>query len=217
MDSNERKGWLEVITPEELDKHMANIGQAHVNAGLVKQMFQEYPLRGTRLLIPGCGTGQMFDYIVPADLGPQTQLTLTDINTNFLVQTERRLRKFPAPKYRLEVDNVEETKLRGKYDGVLAILVFHHVDWKKSLDSLLTLHPEQFYIIEQEQDTSKPAVTRERDLPASIRSYSDFANPSLIPRNELIGRMKHLGYNLRKVYEKQVPDNKTMVGFVFER
>ena len=37
MDPGERKGWMEIITVDDLDNHMAAIGQAEANAGIVNK------------------------------------------------------------------------------------------------------------------------------------------------------------------------------------
>jgi hypothetical protein len=53
MDRGEWKGWTEIISPKGLDRHMARIGQAEANVGIVKQMFKEHPLEdGSKLLVP---------------------------------------------------------------------------------------------------------------------------------------------------------------------
>jgi SAM-dependent methyltransferase len=214
--SNERKGWTEIVTSEDYDKHMANIGQASANSEMVKQMFQDYPLMGSRLLIPGCGTGQMFDYITPDVFGSGTQLTLTDINPTFLEKTKERLRRFRGTNYEVMIDDIEDTKLTGEYGGILIVLVLHNVSWVKSLESMFRLSPEQLYIIEMEQDLSKRKI-RKRKIPESMRRYEEEVKIELIPREELIDFISGKGYDLRRLYEKKVPDNKTMVGFVFEK
>ena len=56
MDAGEKKGWMKIITADDLDGHMAAIGQAEANAGIVKPMFAECPLKpNSGLLIAGCG------------------------------------------------------------------------------------------------------------------------------------------------------------------
>ena len=217
MDPNERKGWMEVIGVEDLDSHMAAIGQVQANAEIVKQMFEDYPLRnGAKLLIAGCGTGQLFDYLKPSDLG-NLELTLTDINPPYLSATEQRLRKFGGVKYNLKIDDIEATNLQGHYDGILIVLVLQHVEYKKALASMLSLNPSRFYIIEQEQDTTQHAVAKGRKLTEAWKKYAEMANPQLIQRKELTGYLKEKGYVNIKVYEREVPDNKRMVGFVFEK
>ena len=217
MDSGERKGWMKIISVNDLDSHMAAIGQAQANAEIIQQMFRDYDLRKeAKLLISGCGTGQLFDYAKPSDLG-DFELTLTDINSAYLSATEQRLGKFGGVKYNLKIDDIEATNLQGHYDGILIVLVLQHVEWKKALDSMSKLKPTRFYIIEQEQDPTQHFVTKSRKLSQAFQKYAEIANPQLIPRNELIDYLKEKGYSNVKIYERQVPDNKTMVGFVFEK
>jgi len=217
MDPSERKGWMEIMTAEELDTRMAKIKQAQANAQIVKEMFNEYPLKnGSRLLIPGCGTAQSFDYIIPSDLG-DIELILTDINESFLSKTQERLSRFPGTKYNTQIDDIENTQLRGSYDAALIAMVLMHVECEKALESMLSLNLPRLYIIEQEQDLSLPAVTKSRDLTPVWREFAKVANVKLIPRKDLINHMENKGYSMIKTYEKDVPDNKTMVGLVFER
>jgi len=214
--SNERKGWMKIITSEDYDKHMAATGEAAANSKIIKKMFKDYPLRGKRLLIPGCGTGQMFDYISPKDLGSSIELALTDINPTFLEKTRERIEKFTGTNYKIIQDDIESTKLNGKYDGILIVLVLHNVSWEKSLKSLAGLNPKQLYIIEMEQDLSLRLIG-ERKIPETIKKYGEYVKIKLIPREELIRYIHGMGFKLKKLYETKVLDNKTMVGFVFEK
>ncbi|MBI2522803.1 class I SAM-dependent methyltransferase [Candidatus Woesearchaeota archaeon] len=217
MDPGEREGWMEIISAEELDAHMAAIGQAEANADITKQMFLEHPLRpNSRLLIPGCGTAQLFDYVQPSDLGSDIKLVLTDINPSFLAKARKRLQRFSGIDYHMQMDDIEETKLTGPYDGALVVLVLQHVEWQKAIDSLVSLNPSKLYIVEQEQDPSQHAVTKSRQLSEAWRKYAEIANPKLVPRTELTNYMADKGYSLVETYERKVPDKKTMVGFVFQ-
>lgn len=217
MDPGERKGWMEIISVEDLDTHMANIGQVQANAQIVKEMFNDYPLeKGSKLIIPGCGTGQIFDYMTPSNLG-DIEMILTDINPSYLSKTQERLNKFPGTKYQTQVDDIERTQMKSGYNAALIVLVLQHVEWEKALDSMLDLSIPRFYIIEQEQDLSQHAITKRKDLPRAWKKYAEIANPQLVPRKDLIDYMKDKGYDMTKIYEKGVPDNKTMAGFVFER
>ena len=217
MDANERKGWTEIITAEDLDQHMANIGQAAANAKLVVRMMRESPLkRNGRLLVPGCGTGQMFDFVEPNQIG-EYFFTFTDLNPLYLEELKRRLLRFPDVDYAVNADDLEETKLRGHYDGVLAVLLLQHIEWKKGIESMLGFNPERLYLIIQEQESEGHAMTRTRDLPASIKMFSEIANPSLVLRDELTEYLGQRAYSLSETYECVVPDNKTMVGVVFTK
>ena len=217
MNANERKAWLEKISVGDLESRMAAIGQAQANANLVKKMFKSHPLKkGARLLIAGCGTGQLFDYASPNDLGKNIEITLTDINQSYLSKAEERLSGFSGIKYSTARDDIENTRLNQSYDAVLAVLVLLHVEWKKALASMLRLNPRRLYIIEQEQDASKPAVGGSVMLKGGWLWYAENVPVKLIPRNELINYLHDKGYDA-KIYQKEVPDNKKMVGFVFEK
>ena len=216
MDAGEKKGWMEIINADDLDSHMASIGQAQANGEIVKQMFEEYPLKpNSKLLVAGCGTGQLFDYIEPHDFGSGIELVLTDINPSFLEKAKERLQRFAGVNCQIKIDDVEETGLKGTYDGVLIILVLQHVEWEKALESLLSLNPKRLYIIEQEQDITQHAVTKSRQLSEAWRRYAEVANPKLIKRQELTAFLQKEGYQVSEQYGRAVQDNKTMYGFVF--
>ena len=218
MDAGERRGWMEIITGDDLDSHTAAIGQAEANAEIVKQMLAEHPLSpNSRLLIAGGSTGQLFDYVRPQDLGSNVELLLTDINPSFLAKARERLQRFSGINYQTLLDDIEDTKLKGGYGGVLVVLVLQHVEWRKALESLLSLSPNKLYIIEQEQDPSQHAVTKSRKLSDAWRRYAEVANPKLVQRQELTDFLQKRGYQVAGKYERAVPDNKTMYGFVLEK
>ncbi len=213
----EKEAWLNIVEPKDFDLHMANIGQAEANASLVREFFEKYPLaEGGKLLIHGCGTCQLFDYLNPHEIGG-VQITFADISQKMLDSAEVRMTKFKGLKYALVQDDIEATKLTGHYDAVLLVLVLLHVDWKKSLGNILKLSPSCVYIIEQEQDPTKPSVTKERKLPPSILRYAETASAELIRREDLTEYLNEKGYALAYTKEVQVPDNKKMAGLVYAR
>lgn len=76
----ERRAWLHIVKPAELDVHMVSIGQAKTNAGIVKEMFRSLPLaEGGKLLVHGCGSCQMLDYLSLSDLG-SISFTFADLS-----------------------------------------------------------------------------------------------------------------------------------------
>lgn len=217
MDPNERKGWTKIITPEDLDGHMADVGQAETNANLVLQMLNEFPLKeGAKLLVPGCGTGQMFDYVKPNQLGPY-EYTFTDLNPNFIRKLEERISKYHNVKYQTKEDDIEATQLTGHYDGTLTVLVLQHIEWQKGIESMAGLTPERMYFIIQQQENAKHAITKERKLRPSIAQFAEIANPRLVARQELIDFLRTMDYGIVKLYGRSVPDNKIMAGLVFEK
>lgn len=217
MDPNERRGWLEIIKADELDGHMASIGQAETNANLVKEMFKDFPLEAcAKLLVPGCGTGQMFDYIAPDDLGTDIVMSFSDINPAFFERLEERMKKFEGVEYSAKADNFEDTKFSGEFDAALVVLLLHHIEWKRGLKSSLKLGVKNYYIIIQEQASGEP-ITKERELFPSIKEFSKVAGSDLVNKKELIDFMEENGFRLLKEFKRDVPDNKIMTGLIFKR
>lgn len=216
MNPLNRKAWMEIIVAEELDQHLSAVGQAETNALLVAEMFRDYPLfPGARVLIPGGGTGQMFDYITPQQIGLY-HFTFTDINPHFLERVKERLTKFPNLDYEIQEDDLESSRLSHCYDGTLAVLLLEHLDWRKGVESLVSFTPAKMYFVLQQQ-ISGLEVNLKRKLLPSIQKFSETAQPNLIVPEELISFLKSKGYSLDKTYQKAVPDQKEMRGLVFER
>ena len=90
-----------------------------------------------------------------------------------------------------------------------------HIDWKKGIESMLSFNPARLYFVLQEQSDEAHAVAKGRALTPSIKEFAGIANPTLIPRRELVAYLGERGYDNIKTYEKPVPDNKTMVGLIF--
>lgn len=215
--NGEKEAWLNIVEPQDMDLHMANIGQAEANASLVREFFEKYPLaEGAKLLIHGCGTCQLFDYLNPSEIG-RVQITFADISQKMLEAAKQRLAKFEGLKYDILTDDIEDTAITGHYYAVLLILLLLHVDWKKSLDNVIKFSPSHIYIIEQEQDPQKPSVTKERKLPPSIRRYAETAEAQLVLRKDLTEYLREKGYALAYTKEVQVPDNKKMAGLVYAK
>jgi len=141
MDSGEKKGWSEIIIPKDLDIHLLNIGQAKINSEIILQLFSKYPLNNkSKLLVPGCGTCQMFDFFEPKDIGIFNYI-FTDINSSFFKLIKKRMSKFSNIKYEFIIDNIESTKLKEKINGILAVLLLEHIEWKKGINSFIKLNP----------------------------------------------------------------------------
>ncbi|MFC1752575.1 class I SAM-dependent methyltransferase [Thermoproteota archaeon] len=209
MDGRERRAWMDIIDPTELNMHIAETGQAETNAKLMELMLKEYPVKD--LLIPGCGNAQFADYVDP-DFG--CKLTLTDIRPEFLVNAFASLRG-KVEGYSTGIDDIEDTKLKGPYGGIFITLVLQHVEWRKAIDSMLSLNPTNLYTIIQEQKDGRHPVTLTRKLLPSIREFSEMTSGLLVPRDGLVEHMNGCDYNLLKTYERPVPDDKVMTGLVF--
>jgi hypothetical protein len=217
MDSNLRKGWTEIITGADLDRHLAEVGQARANARLLVEMLADSSLpSGAALLLVGVGTGQFLDYVDADALAPY-RLTCTDINAQFLGALEARLRRTPQVSASVQLDDIEQTTLGGPFDGAAAVLLLEHIEWKKGIASLAGLAPTWLYLVIQRNDANPDVLTVKRDLAPSIRTFGEMASPGLVPESELTGLLAERGYPLHQRYERPVPDHKTMVGLVYRR
>lgn len=214
---SEKEAWLHIVEPDDLDAHLANIEQADTNAAIIKELFKKNPLtEGSKLLVHGCGTCQMFDYIKPSHIG-RVSMTFVDINPKMLEVAKERLRKYTKISYRVLVDDIENTHIKEHYDTILLTLVLLHVDWRRSLENMIQLSPHSFYIIEQEQESGTSSVAKERKLPPSIKKYAEVEAVNLIPRSELTKFLNERSYKLLYTVEQPAPDNKVMVGLVYKK
>jgi hypothetical protein len=217
MDPNLRKAWTEIVTGEDLDHHLAAVGQAQANARLLVDMLSHSSLpSGAELLFAGAGTGQLFDY-ADVDALARYRWTCTDINERFLSALEERLRKAPTIRASVKVDDVEATGLRGPFDAAAAILLLEHIEWRKGITSLAGLHPEWMYIVIQRNEAAPDALTERPDLAPSIRAAAAIARPMLVPEPDLTAFLAEAGYAIQRRYQRAVPDEKTMVGLVYRR
>ena len=215
---HEREAWLHVITPEDIDVLMAGNGQAEANAAHVRALLLAHPLGpNARLLVHGCGTCQVLDYLKPADFHGAT-ITFADLSEPMLAFAKRRAASRHGLHYRFVIDDIEDTALTGTYEAVLLSMVLLHVDWNKALRNVVGLRPDCVYVIEQERNAGTPATGAVgRTLPLSIQRYAGTVAVKLVPRKGLIDSMKALGYGLVHLRETGVPDGKKMVGMVFAR
>src|SRR5579875_517909 len=110
MDSNLRLAWTRIVTAEDYDEHMENVGQAHALAVLTTKLIAAANLcQGSRFVIAGAGTGQMFDFVDP-DLFRRFDLICTDLNPLFLIHLKRRLLQRGLSAF-LIADDFEQTAL----------------------------------------------------------------------------------------------------------
>ena len=213
----ERRAWLHLVKPGELDAHMASIGQAETNAGIVRDMFRSLPLaEGGKLLVHGCGSCQMLDYLSLSDLG-NISFTFADLSPAMMEEGKGRLSKVNNATYDLLIDDIEHSDLVGHYDAVLLVLVLLHVDWRCALGNMLRLSPRRFYIIEQEQGPGVSSVTIKEKLLPSMEEYRVVSEMTLVLREELMSFMNSRGYRLQWSATRPVPGDKAMMGVVFER
>ena len=112
---------------------------AEANAFLLRDLLEGV---AGRVLIAGAGTGQMFPYL-PADFLAACQVTCSDVNPVFL---ERLRERFAC---QTVVDDIEDSRLLPGFAAIAVVLVLEHVDWRRALDSLVRLQPEQLVLIVQ--------------------------------------------------------------------
>lgn len=217
MEDNLREAWTNIIAADELDAHLDDLGQAKVNAEIIKDMISEYHLPdSSKILLPGCGTGQIFDYLSPRLL-KNFKLTFTDINQSFLIKLSERIFHTEITNYRYCVDDLENTKLQETFNGIIIVLVLEQLEWKKAVKTLVNYQPLYIYLIIQEQSHNSETITVNVRSRKSIRLFSEMANPQLVPREELTNLLLKENYKLCKTYEKVVLNNKIMVGLVYKK
>jgi len=102
---------------------------------------------GQTVLVPGCGTGQGFEYIVP-HIGPGGILVGIDLSEGMLRRAERRVRKHGWSNVRLlqgDLARLDEAFFRRhglplSYDRISAELVLTVVpEWQRVTDQLIAL------------------------------------------------------------------------------
>jgi|CXWL01.1.fsa_nt_gi hypothetical protein len=215
MSINLKKAWTEIVTANDLDRHLLEAGQAEVNARLVCRSLKIFALPvDAKILMLGAGTGQILDY-ADKNLLSQYILTLTDINEDFLLQIRRRLAGIPSLRATVQRDDIEESRLTGSFDGIVAALLLEHIDWRRGIPAMIKLHPARIYLIVQRNEKESALVSRKRPLAPSIEEFAKKASPSLVSIEELNSFMGDIGYRLLEEYSESVPDGKAMVSLVF--
>jgi SAM-dependent methyltransferase len=201
-----REAWARFVTAEDYEQHMAAVGQAQANASLVAELVAAAASpAGSRVLIAGAGTGQIFEYSPPT-LFDHVRLTCSDLNPAFLEKLRARCPCITA------VDDIEESHLDPGFSLIVVVLVLEHVDWRKALASLARLRPEQVVIVIQ-RNPEGPLPHRERA--GTMRLFGTEVEPTLIDAREVIAEFARLGFGLRLQSERPVLDGKTMVGLLF--
>ena len=218
MESNLRKGWTEIVTADDIDRHLKDIGQAGVNASLVSEMLTAFPPeKHSKFLVAGAGTGQMFDFIFPKVFRGH-EMTFTDINSAYLDCLKMRLKNAPEEfQFKTIVDDLEDSDLVGPFDAALIVLVLEHIDWQRGIDGLLRFHPKHLYFIIQRNEPGIKTINTKRDLAPSIQEFSKIASPKEVPLEMLQDYLIQFNYRPIKCIEKTVPDQKAMVGLIVEK
>jgi SAM-dependent methyltransferase len=201
-----REAWTQFISAEDYERHMATIGQAQANASLVAELFSAAaPPAGSRVLIAGAGTGQMFECATPDAFRPYA-LVCSDINPVFLDKLRGRC------ECRTVVDDIEDSRLDPGFSVVIVVLVLEHVDWRKALVSLARLRPGHVIVVIQR---NPPGELPHRELVGTMGVFGGEVGTKLIQPPALIEEFERLGFRLRLARERAVADGKTMLGFLF--
>lgn len=210
-----KKYWKEIVEPDDLDLHMVEAGQAETNAKLVRKMFSLFPVgHGTTLYVPGCGTGQMFDFISPSELG-ELKYIFTDIKPEFLEKLRSRL---PATlDAEIIVDDVEHSEIKQKTDAALVVLLLQHINWRKGLTNILGTLPERIFLIVQQQDLKDSEINKSRKLRPSMEKFAAIAKTELVNLDDMEFFLKQSQYQKKWSHTESVPHTKRMVALVFER
>jgi SAM-dependent methyltransferase len=205
-----RHAWTSVVTPEDYDTHMATVGQAQANAQLVRDLLGSFALPArSKVLIAGAGTGQMFDYL-PHDTFASYRLTCSDINPRFLARLRERLDCETA------VDDVEDSQLDPGFAVIILVLVFEHVDLRRTPASLSRLAAQRIIVVLQENPPSiSVAVSPGRHLPGTMQVFRDQAPPHLVPLSILTEEFASHGFRMQYLREASVPDGKKMIAALF--
>ena len=205
-----REAWL-TIEPADYEQHMAGIGQAQANAGLMAAWLEEIAAEET-VLVAGAGTGQMFDYLHP-EAARTGRMVFTDLNPVFLDRLLNRLGEAATV-----VDDIEATQLAGGYPHAAVTLVLEHVDWRRAIHSFRRWESRRVLTVIQENPADlASAVTPGRTVPGTMNVFRERAHPELVPLAELTAAMAELGYELKQVQPAPVSDGKRMLGCWFVR
>jgi threonine dehydrogenase-like Zn-dependent dehydrogenase len=203
-----REAWL-TVEPADYEQHMAGIGQAQANAGLMAAWLAAVAADET-VLVAGAGTGQMFDFLAP-EAATTSRMVFTDLNPVFLAKLRERLGEATTL-----VDDIEATQLPGAYPHAAVTLVLEHVDWRRAIHSFRRWQSRRVLTVIQENPANlASAVTPGRTVPGTMNVFRERAHPELVPLAELTAAMADLGYTLEQVHPAPVSDGKRMLGCWF--
>jgi SAM-dependent methyltransferase len=208
-----REAWTTKVSAEDYEAHMARIGQAEANAGLLRDLLLAADLApGGRVLIAGVGPGQMFNYL-PEDFFAALRLTCSDLNPVFLQRLRTRCNSCETV-----IDDLENSQLPPGWEAIALVLVLEHVDWRLAVQSLVRLQPENLLLIVQRNPVNvAAAVTPGRTPPGTMAVFAEEAPPHLIPVDELLTELSGHGFVLNRVESRSVQDGKSMVGLALRK
>jgi hypothetical protein len=217
MDAELRRAWTEIVTAGDYEQHMAAIGQAQAAADLTQYLFDAAtPAAGSRIIIAGAGTGQMFDFL-DATIFNAYRLVCVDLNPNYLRLLRERMQAKGA-RAAIVADDIEHSALKPDCELLLATLLLEHIDWRRGVEAFAELEPRICGIIVQENPPEMlSAITPGRTVPPSLAQAMERAHPTLIPREGLIEAMNERGYLLSSTAAREVADGKRLVALLFQR
>jgi hypothetical protein len=215
MSISLREAWTGVVAADDYERHMAAVGQAQANAGLIDGLLHSYPPPpGAAIWFAGAGTGQLFEFLDPYVLTPW-RTVFTDINRGYLERLAARVNRAEGVRFHMAVDDIERCGLRGGFDLAIAVLLLEHVDWRAAAATLARLSASRVFVgIQENPPGLSSALTR--PVTDSMAVFRE-ARPRLIPRGELAGEFDRLGFGVRKLAEAPVADGKKMLGFLFDK
>jgi len=207
-----RDAWTTLVSAEDYEAHMAAIGQAQANAAHLRDFLELVnPPPGARLLIAGCGPGQMFEHLDPCVFQPY-RTVFSDINPRFLARLRER-----CPGALCVVDDIERSALAGPFYAVMETLMLEHVDWRQGLAALCGLGTEYLYLVVQRNPAGMAtAVTPSRTPQGTMRIFTQ-AHPRLLDLAELAAALEIRGYRIVSETPRPVADDKIMLGLLARR
>jgi hypothetical protein len=210
-----RNVWTSVVQAHDIDRHMADNGQAPANAHLLADMVGCLPLAPSdRILMPGAGTGQFLD-TAPAGTFSTGHWVFTDLNPAFLARLVERLGTHPACLAEVAVDDAECPTVAPPLVAVLAVLLLEHIAWRRAVAAWCTLGPAWIGCIIQRNDGDQRMLSPGRPLTPSMERFRELAHPQLVAEEDLTAAMDQHRYKPVWRSERVVPDAKTMVGKLF--
>jgi hypothetical protein len=213
MPSSLRDAWRRTVRAGDYDAFMAEIGQAQANARLVREFLSRLS-EGSRVLVAGAGTGQMFDF-ENASMVARHRVLFSDLNPSYLGALGLRLRHVEG--WSTVADDVEQSALRGSFDAAVAVLVLEHVDWRKALATLTALAARLFLVMQVNPAGMGTAVAPGRTPPASMSVFAGEAPPHLLDAREIGECLQAAGYACVRECPAAVADGKTMLGLEWAR
>jgi len=209
-----REAWTSVVAAADLDRHMADNGQAAANAGLLDRLLTAMELpAGAQVLMPGAGTGQFLDYTSPGSR--RLGWVFTDLNPTFLTLLQDRLRRHPALDAEVRPDDAERPTVPGPFEAVVAVLLLEHIDWQGAIAAWTRLAPRWIALIIQRNEAEAMLLTARRVLTPTMARFREVARPHLIPEAALTAELARRGYPSHWRMEQPVPDDKTMIALLY--